>query len=387
MMTERDDDIEFEFFEEEPATHEEAGTQFLPRITRRPPGPPGPRIPRAPTGLTPLLRLVGLIAFAILIIVLFVFWVQSCQGADKRNSFASYMSKVSQVGSQSAAIGGEFNKLLTTPGEKTSQMETSLNGLAQREQQVVATAQGISPPGQLRSEQQAVIESLQFRVSGLRGFGDALHKTSLTKTDPDQAAQILSTQAQRLVASDVVWADLFKAPAVGVLQSEHITGIRVPGSTFLTTPDLASTATIKPIWQRLQGASTGGGACSGTHGNQLVSTKVLPAGTDLSQDTLQTIKDSPGLSFEVSVLDSGSYQEVSVQVTLTIQKTPTPIIEMQTIPIIQSGETKTLTFKVKGQPPFGERTSVNVDVKPVPCEKNQANNTAQYPVVFSVLGA
>jgi CARDB len=384
MMTERDDDIEFEFFEEEPPTQEAGGTQFLPRITRRPAGGP-PRAPRAPSGLTPLLRLVGLIAFAILIIVLFVFWVQSCQGSDKHSSYKSYMDKVLQISTASNAIGNRFDKLLTEPGETTSKLESQLNGLAQSQQQVLSQAQGIKPPGQLRNEQAAVIEALQFRVSGLRGFAEAFRKTSATKTDADQAAQVLSTQAQRFVASDVVWSDLFKAPSLGALQSQGLTGIRVPGSRFLLTPDYASTTTLKPFWQRLQAPATSGGQCTGgLHGTGINKTLVLPANTELSQDTQQTIKAVPGLAFQTFVQNTGDFQEVSVEVTLTIEKTPTPITKKQTIPIIQSGETKTVTFRDLGQMPFGERTSVKVDVTPVACETHKSNNTNEYPVIFSL---
>ena len=73
-----------------------------------------------------------------------------------------------------------------------------------------------------------------------------------------------------------------------------------------------------------------------------------------------------------------------MQVTLTIDKTPTPITKMATIPIIQTGETKTVTFRNLGQPPFGQRTVVKLNVKPVPCEANKSNNTADYPVIFSL---
>ena len=381
-MAEHDDDIGFEFFEEEPPTHEEAGTQFLPRIKRRPPG--GPRRPRAPAGLTPLLRLVGLVALAILIIVLFVFWIQSCQGSDKHNTYSNYMGKVSQAASASTGIGNEFYRLLTSTGETPTKLESQLNGLAQHQQQVLTNAQGVQPPGQLRNEHAAAIQALQFRVSGLRGFADAFRRTSATKANADQAAQALSTQAQRFVASDVVWADLFKAPSIGVLSSQGLTGIRVPSSTFLRSTDLASATSLRPLWQRVQGASTGGAACTGLHGTGILKTLALPSNTQLSQDTQQTIKAVPGLAFQTFVQNSGNYQEVSVQVTLTIEKTPTPITETRTIPIIQSGETKTVTFHVKGQPPFGERTNVKVDVKPVPCETNTSNNTNEYPVIFSL---
>ena len=67
-MTERDSDIEFDFFDE-PETEEAAERTRSPR--RPPPG--GPRRPvRPPAGLIPMLRLAGLIAFLIIAVVLVV---------------------------------------------------------------------------------------------------------------------------------------------------------------------------------------------------------------------------------------------------------------------------------------------------------------------------
>ncbi len=375
-MTERDDDLDFEFFEE-PATEEAAATQRFRRVPRPPVRPPT----RPPAGVTPLLRLVGLIAVAILIIVLLVFWIQSCQGSSKHSSFASYMSKVSEVASASDAIGKEFGTLLTTPGIKESDLESRLNGLAQREQQVVATAQGISPPGQLRDEQRAVVEALQFRVSGLRGLENAFRQTFDFKS-ADEAAVALASQAQRLLASDVIWDDLFKTPSTEVLRNEGISGVAVPDSTFLPAADLASSAAMKPIWERLQGAASGG-TPGGVHGSGIESVKVLPSGAELSQDTERTITVTQNLAFEVAVKDTGDSQEVGLKVHLTIRRTPSPIVKMETIDLINPGETKTVVFRDLGSPPF-EKTVVKVDVDPVAGEERKANNTAEYPVIFTL---
>jgi hypothetical protein len=43
-----------------------------------------------------------------------------------------------------------------------------------------------------------------------------------------------------------------------------------------------------------------------------------------------------------------------------------------------------VTFRNLGQVQFATRTTVKVDVAPVPEEKNTANNSAQYPVIFSL---
>lgn len=376
-MNERDDDLDFEFFEDEPATQEAVSTQ--PRIIRRVPRPPTP--PRPPAGITPLLRLVGLIAVAILVVVLLVFWVQSCRGSSKHSSFEDYMSQVSDVASSSAAIGEEFSKLLVQPGVDEKELESKLNGFAQRQQQIVATTQAISPPGQLRDQQRSAVEAMQFRVSGLRGLEDAFRRTA-DFTNGDDAADLLAAQTQRLLTSDIIWDDLFKGPATDVLKSEGVTGVNVPSSKFLISPDFASSAAMKSIWDRLQGASSGGNP-SGVHGMGIESVKVLPSGQELSQDTETTITVTQDLAFEVAVKDTGDSEEVQVQIDLTIQRSPTPIKKTETIPLINSGETKTVVFRDLGSPPF-DKTTVKVDVIPVPGEQSTDNNSFEYPVIFTL---
>ena len=109
-----------------------------------------------------------------------------------------------------------------------------------------------------------------------------------------------------------------------------------------------------------------------------------PPGRTLAPDTETTIKASTDLAFDVSVKNTGDNQEVRIEVTLTIPKGTTPIVKKQTIDILDIGETKTVTFKDFPDPPFGEKTSVQVSVKPVQGEQNTANNSAEYPVIFSL---
>ena len=90
------------------------------------------------------------------------------------------------------------------------------------------------------------------------------------------------------------------------------------------------------------------------------------------------------LAFEVGITDSGESQEVRVKITLTIPKQPEPIVKTATIPIIDPGETKTVTFQVGALVPFGEQTTVKVDVDPVPGETNTSNNSYEYPVIFTL---
>lgn len=374
-MSDRDLDIDFDFFDE-PETAETVEAQ---RVPRKPKGRRGP--PRPPTGFTPLLRLVGLVAAAIFIIVLLVFWVQSCQGSSKHSRYQNYMTSIGQIGHQSAALGAELNHQLTTPGIKLGALETQLAGLARQQQQLVDQANGISPPGPLREVHGHSVEALQLRTSGLAGLAAAFRDTANVK-DVQAAGTTLASQAQRFIASDVVWDDLFRAPAKTVLRDEGVSQVQVPDSNFVTNPDLASSRTMASILQRIRGASAGP-TKGGLHGMALEGTKVLPSGTDLSTDTQTTVTVGLNLGFEVSVKDSGNSLETGVKVTLTVQQKQ-PIVRTQTIDLINPNEVKKVVFRNFPNVSFGEPVTVKVVVAPVPQEANAKNNSADYPVLFSL---
>jgi CARDB len=384
-MRERDDDIiEFDFFDDEPET--EQATQRRPALRpraggRQRPGGGPPRRPafRGPDGFTPLLRLVLLIALAIFVVIVLVFWIQSCRSESRTNAYRGYMENVTTVATASRAIGNDLNEQLTTPGINQQDLIRAIEGLTGRQEQVVRNAQEIDPPGPLREEHDAAIEALQFRVSGLNGLATALTETR----DASRAGATLAAQAERLVASDVIWDDLFAEPAKAELEAQGVSGVAVPDSNFVITADLASQRSMDALYTRLQGAAEGG-TPTGLHGTGIVSTVVLPSGEQLSEDSEMVVQATSDLAFRVTIENSGDSQEVGINVTLTIQKTPEPITQTKTIQLINSGESKTVDFEDLGQPPFVPSTTVIIDVEPVPGEANTTNNTATYPVVFSL---
>jgi hypothetical protein len=386
-MTERDSDIDFDFFEEEPPTQESSRADRLMR--RSGGGPPGPqRPPRAPTNLTPLLRLVGLVAFAILIIVLFVFWIQSCQASGKNKTYKNYMSKISEVAAASHQIGTQLSTALLAQGLKQAEIERRISGLARQEQLDVDRARAITPPGTLRDEHDALIEALQFRVSGLNGLANALAATANTK-NTTSAGALLASQMQRLLASDVIWDDEFKDPAAAELRRQGVTGTSasggplVPDSNFLQSADFVTTTSMVTVLSKIRGGavtpSTGG-----LRGTNIVSVKVQPAGTELSTTTQTPITVRANMTIDVTVQDSGDSQETSIPVKLTIvQAGSNPVVKTATIDFINAGETKVVTFKNFPAPSFVKPAVIKVEVQPVQGETNTSNNSADYPVIFS----
>jgi hypothetical protein len=373
-MSERDtSEIEFDFFEE-PATTEAARPERAPRRGRRPPGPP--------SGLTPLLRLIGLIALAILLVTLLVFWISSCQGEAKADTYRNYMSDVDRIANQSEQIGTRLNRALIQPDISRAELTQTVDGLAQQQQQLVDSAESINEPGPMRSPHAQMIEALQFRVSGLQGISDAF---SAQTRNANRAGQLLAAQARRLVASDVVWDDQFREPALQELRAQDIQGVQVPDSNFVQNPEVTTATAMERIWTRIRGGGAGGGTAPGLHGHNLVSTKVV-GGAVLSTDELNEIVATTDLGFEVTFENSGDSTETGVQVTLTIQKSPEPIVRRQTVDVTEPNQTERVVFRNISNVPFVQRTSLQVEVGQVPTEQNLENNTAEYPVIFSYPG-
>jgi hypothetical protein len=379
-MTERDTDIEFDFFEE-PETREAARPE-------RPPARGGPRPPiRTPQGFTPLLRLIGLIAFAIVIVVLLVYAVQGCQSSSKHAKYDNYMKKVSQVAANSHSIGVRLTNLLSQPGLKATDVQRQLAGLARDEQQDVDAARAIDPPGRLRDQQSRLIDALQYRYSGIVGIADSLRQVLGRKNlAAAQAGALLEMPAERLIASDVVWDDSFKDPSKQVLQNEGVGDVRVPDSNFVQNPDFFTQSGLGAVITRLRGISVSP-TSGGLHGTSIVSTKALPQGTELSTSATspQPVVASTNLSFAITVEDSGDSVELKIPVTLTItQGSSPPVVKHQEIPLISPKQQTTVTFRNIQVTQFGVASKVTVKVTPVPNEANASNNTAEYSVIFSL---
>jgi hypothetical protein len=385
-MSEHDSDIEFDFFDE-PET-EEASERV--RTPRRPP-PKGPRRPvRPPQGLIPMLRLAGLIAFLILAVVLLVVGVRSCASSGKHARYEGYIQDVRGIAKRNDQIAKDLNAALSATGIKETDLEGKINGLAAQEQQEVATASQLNPPGPLRVEHDHLIEVLKLRSSGLSRLADAFRQTATAKASNSAVSgRLISDQALLLVASDVNWDFYFREPTQLELRNQNISDIgAVPDSNIILNPELAGTQAMTQVWLRVHGAATGGGTTSGKHGSALVSVTALPDGKRLDPNGAASdnqITASTDLAFQVAVTDSGDFQEFNIQVTLTILRSPNPIVLKKKIDVINAGETKKVTFtNINLTRLFGVPTTIKVDVAPVPGEKTTTNNSAEYKVIFSV---
>ena len=380
-MSEYDSDIEFDFFDE-PETGESPPPTGRSR-SQRPSGGQPPKPPRERHGISPTLRLAGLIAFGILIVVLLVLWVQSCSGTSKKSSYRNYLGKVAPLAVDSNRAGSALATAIATPGIKAAELANKMDQLASQQQVDQQQAARIKAPSGVAKLHHDLVEALQLRVDGLKGLASDL-RAGAGSTKVAETATNLASQTQLLVASDILWQNRWRVPVVHTMRVDGITGLTVPVSRFLQEQGVDSSAFWTPVVERLNGNTTSGGNTSGRAvGTKLVSTKALPKGQELSESQLNTVVDSTNLGFAVTVVNSGDVQVASVQVTITIKQSK-PITASRTISLINPGQLVTVDFKNLPQPEFVVRTTLEVDVAPVPGETNPHNNSASYPVIFSL---
>jgi hypothetical protein len=379
----RDDDLEFDFFDE-PATRESQQAPARTRLPRRGGRGTGMRRPAGPPrGLTPILRLLVAIAALVALFVFFGLLIQSCASTSKHDSYAGYMNDVGKIARGSQEDGAAVANALTS-GSKAASMAATLRGIADQERQNVQQAGSLDPPGPLRPENEQLIEALQLRISGVDGLARTLEQLAPTKTAGETG--LLMEQSDRLLASDVVWSDLFQAPSKTVMSAEGVKGVVPPDSTFVANRQLFAETSLAFLLKRLRGASTGG-QVSGLHGTNIIGTKATPGNQTLSTGSENTITATPNLAFVVTVEDSGDAQEVKIAVTMTLQKDGggKAIVQTRKISVINPGQRKTVTFSgINTSGYFAVKSHLSIDVKPVRGETKTDNNKASYPVIFSL---
>ena len=366
-------DIEFDFFDESPTVESTPPKERPPgkrrRLPKRPPSPPG-----GPQ----LYRLGVLIAGAILLAVIFILVINNCRGDQKQSAYEGYMEDVGVAATESEELGNQLNTRLTTPGIRLEALRADVEGLREQQEQILRRTQELGPPGPLVEQQEALVETMQFRVNGLAGLARGLQLVAQTD-DPQESGRNLANQAQRLVASDIVYADAFRAASESVLEQQGVTNIAVPPSVFVQNPEFGSPSFWTQTVQRL----TRGPEAAGPRGNGIVGVRVQPGGQQLVRGEDNTVEQSADLAFEVLVENSGESQETQVKVTLIVRQDP-QIRKEQTIDVINPGETKTVRFTGFENLEFSAQTTLQVQVEPVEGESNTNNNTVEYQIIFTL---
>ena len=369
------DDKELGFFEEP--------SKRPPRGRERRPQRSGPRRPGPTAGSSAVLRLAGLIALGIAIVLGLVL---SCSGRSK-GDYSSYIAAMQPLAQNSASVGAKFATALGTPGLTMQSFQSDLANWKQQELNDYVAAQRLRPPGPLQSAHAQALATFQLRARSLDGISTTLTVAKEKHDSASVAAAALAGYAQLLTASDVLWEQLYKLAGTQVLTEQNVTGVIVPPSRIVTSPDIVSTHSLAIVYQRL-GTPSSGGKVTGVHGSALLGTSAVESGVSkpLSTSSGTTVyASSTSLVINVVFEDSGNYPEVKIPVTLTVKVEGKSVYtQTQTVSQIAAHAQAIVSFSNLQLPPsaFGHNAFINVSIAKVKGEARLDNNAASYPVFF-----
>jgi hypothetical protein len=368
---------------------------------RRPAKRGGPRFPQMPkmpklpggsgggaTTLPPLeYRRLGALGAGILVIVLvLVLLARGCSGSSTKSNNENYVSALTtSVLKPSDDVAKKFHEMLDLPTASLATIHKRLDGQLAAMRTVKAHAAALKPTKQLAPYQAALLQALQFRVTGLECMSERL-TTAWKLKKPALAGQQLYSCTGQLLASDYVYADSFATGADAALKQVGATG--VPTSQFVPTSDL-NWVTPLGIGQQLQALRPG--PVKGVHGTQMGSVIASPQDLTLQPGTPNFVKGDKSLVFVVAVKNSGKFTEVGVMVRLTLKRVGggAPIVKTGRIASVAAGQTQTVRFSglfasTQGAPDYSVPYKLTVSSLKVPGEHNLTNNTSSYTVEFSI---
>ena len=338
-------------------------------------------------------RLILGIAFAVVLVIVIALVVKDCQRSQLEDSYTSYINGVSQISTKSAAQGAALRQVMANPrGDKPPQLQAKINAIAKDAQGLVDQAEGLDPPGALKDAQASLVTALEYRVTGLTTLSQNL-PTLLQGTDLQTKAAGVAKPMQRFLASDVIYDDSFKGPAILALQKDDITGVEVPPlQAFLPNAALASAEGAKALIPDLsrRSASTGGADSAGNlRGTSLESTVAKPSDTRLTVGQTATVQATEDLKWSVTIKNGGDFDEsnVVVKASFSYPATPNDVdtreVSIKTMP---SGET--VSVEIPGPASdkivFGDQGTLVIEVVPVTGETRIDNNKAEYPVKITI---
>jgi len=366
-------------------------------------GPQMPRMPKLPklpgsgsgggggaaVSLPPLeyRRLAGLGVGILVVIVVLVLLARSCSGSSAKSSNEAYVQQLTtKVLRPSDDVAQRFAKTINLPRASLKLMQTRIDAQLADMKSLRAAAIGLKPTKQLLPYQAALLEALQFRITGLQCMSEGLKTAWATKHTLAAGSQLTSCTG-RLLTSDYVYSDSFASGANAALKKVGAAG--VPTSQFLSGQevDLVTPAGIGAALQRLHP-----GAVKGLHGTQMLSVVASPAGKTLQAGPANFVVGNQSLVFVAAVKNGGNFQEVSVPVKLTLQQVGSskpPITKTVTIASIAKGATQDVRFpglfaNSQNAPNYSVQYKLTVRSEKVPGEHVVSNNVLSFTVVFKI---
>jgi hypothetical protein len=321
-----------------------------------------------------------------IILVILVGWllVRVFSGSSGPSATDKYFDQERQIAVASEHGGKQLHKLLYSPNLTTQSLVSGLATQVKAAENLEAEARQIKPTRQLADVHPYLLQTLQFRTTGLNCLQE--NASAAAKARPALAGGVLmATCMQKLLASDVIYTDSYSASASQALKAAGITH-QVPTSQFLRPGD-TSLVTPRGAAVIVKSLHGGGGQVSGLRGTGIGT--VTANGTTLTAPGPVTVNYNQQLSFTITVKNTGNFEEVSVPVFVKLTfPGATPVKKSTTVTSIPAGGSAKVSLKdvlgTANKPQFNGEYHVHAMVGPVPGETRVSNNSLNTTITLKL---
>ena len=346
-----------------------------------------------------LQRLAGLVLAVLVVVVVGILYLRSCQRDREVEAYRNYVNDANKVTQSSNQAGRQFSDALRKRGQTSKGLLDALDAQIRTQDQAVRNARALGGPDPMKALTPELVEAMQFRKNGLEGLRETMNSAFRSVKAgklPLESVYPVSGMYARLMASDVVYADAFQAPAKDALSDKEVTGANVEDSTFIGQELLpfASPTGMQNRLVRIQGGGAAAGAGQGAtgtagapdglrHGTSIESVTFNPGNQPIDGQKnpiiLELGTENDRSAFSIVVENGGQTQETGIEVSVVIGEDTWA----KDIVVIEAGETQTIEIPVEPEP--REYPLVKINVEPVENETRAENNTRTYKnVVFQV---
>ena len=261
-----------------------------------------------------------------MVLIIIVLAVRAILNHQAIAGLKNYNAEVTTIvnDEQSIVRGPFFMELDGALGSSNpSEVPTTLQQYVNLEDGYYHQAEDWSVPAQMVGAQTYFVEALGLRYEALQGIETQLPTAIGNGSQQTHAIKLIAGEMEKLLASDVMYADRVAPLIEQALTRAGISGQATPASQFL--PDIGWLAP-KDVAQRILGfvpTSLGGTPATGTPGHELLGVSVQASNgttTALTSGINKIPYTSAGSTFVLNVFNSGTITEYAVTTEIHFKK-------------------------------------------------------------------
>jgi hypothetical protein len=320
----------------------------------------------------------------VLVAILLVVGVRGCLGSQQKQALKTYNSEATSLANESRDQVSTpfFDTLSSSAGQNPIQLQTTLNGYRAAADDIVKRARKLDVPDAMQPAQRNLVLAYELRRDAVGKVAEKL-PDALGRENATTALKQTAGQMTAFLASDVIYSQRVVPLITTALANDDITDQEVAKSQFLPSIEWLDAGKLGTSLGSSAQVTSSGKPLPGRHGHGL--TAVSVNGVDLAAGESNRVPAQPLPVFSVRFMNQGENDETNVVTTATLKDSASGkqvATVSKTTPSTRPGSEATVEIPLQTAPPTGAALTLEIEVKPVPGEKNVDNNKGSYPIFF-----